>query len=684
MEPTLNQTLLSTLVLSLLAGSAWSATTTPAATTISGIETHNFDAATRAQDDFFRHVNGQWLKGTEIPADRAVWGAFHKLRDDVQPIMRSIIEDAAKNAGKGANPDSQKVGDMYASFMDEKKLEALGLSPLKAEIARIAKLKSRDEIPALIAHLTQIGVNTPYGWFVRQDNKDSTKYVVNIQQAGLGMPERDYYLKTDDKVLAETRAKYQQHIEKILTLAGHKDAADKAAKILALETRLAQVQWTPVENRDPVRSYNKLDFAALDALTPGYQWQPFLDASGIGSKAQYLIVAQPSYLSGFAKVVQDVPLADWKSYFEWALLSDYAGALSKPFVDADFAFKGGVLSGIKENKPRWKRAVGLVEDSLGESLGKAYVDRQFPQQSKARMEQLVGNLLKAFDASVDTLDWMGPATRKEAHDKLAKFSPKIGYPNKWRDYSHLKIVRDDLVGNMIRVSEDNVRFQLAKLGQPIDREEWGMTPQTVNAYYNPEKNEIVFPAAILQPPFFDMKADDAVNYGAIGAVIGHEISHGFDDSGAQYDGNGNLRDWWTKEDREKFAIKGKALAKQYEQYSPLPGYHVNGELTLGENIADNSGLSIAYKAYQLSLGGKPAPVIGGMSGDQRFFMGFAQVWRGKARDAEAISRLKTDPHSPFEFRANGTLKNQNGFYETFGVKPGDKMFLAPEQRVTIW
>lgn len=692
----MNRTLLSTLILGLLATTAITGTafaspnTAPAsapatAGAASGIDTRHADRNVRAQDDFFRHVNGHWLKTVDIPADLSVWGSFHKLRDDVKPQLRAIAEAAANDASKpGASADTRKIGDLYASFMDEKKLDAQGLAPLKDELANIAALKSKDEIPALIARLNRIGVNTPYGYGVRQDNKDSTKYVVNVGQAGLGMPNRDYYLKQDDKVLADTRAKYQRHIEKMLTLAGHKDAASQAKRIVALETKLASVQWTEVENRDPVKSYNKFDFAAMDKLTPGYQWQGFLQASGIGSKTDYLIISQPSYLTGFASAVQELPLADWQAYFGWRVLSDYAEFLSKPFVDEDFAFKGGVLAGIKQNKPRWKRGVAVVDAALGESVGKVYVEKHFPQQSKARMEQLVNNLLLAFKEGVDTLDWMGADTKKEARAKLAKFTPKIGYPSQWRDYSELKIVRGDLVGNMMRVAQNNDLYDLAKLGQPINRAEWHMTPQTVNAYYNPELNEIVFPAAILQPPFFDMHADDAVNYGAIGAVIGHEISHGFDDQGAQFDGDGNLRDWWSKEDREKFAAKGKALAAQYSQYSPVPGYKVNGELTLGENIADNSGLAIAYKAWKISLGGKPSPVINGMTGEQRFFLGFAQVWRGKARDQEAIARLKSDPHSPFEFRANGTLKNQPGFYDTWAVKPGDKMYLAPEQRVTIW
>ena len=404
----------------------------------------------------------------------------------------------------------------------------------------------------------------------------------------------------------------------------------------------------------------------------------------MGAKVDYVIVNQPSYLKGFNEVLAKTDLATWKSYFEWQLVRSYAGYLSKPFVDARFAFYGTALTGVTENRPLWKRGVGVVEGAMGEAVGKQYVQLHFPAERKARMEVLVKNLLAAYRESIDTLDWMGPATKKEAQAKLAKFTPKIGYPNKWRDYSGLGVSRDDIVANMMRAQKFEYQREVAKLGQPIDREEWGMTPQTVNAYYNPAMNEIVFPASILQPPFFDMNADDAVNYGAIGAVIGHEISHGFDDEGSQYDGDGNLRDWWNAEDRSKFKAKTDLLVKQYGAYEPLPGYKVNGELTLGENIGDNSGVAIAYKAYKLSLGGKPAPVIQGLTGDQRFFMGFGQVWRIKMRDAQQIVQVKTDPHAPGKYRANGTMMNQPAFYEAFGVKPGDKMYLAPKDRVIIW
>ena len=654
-----------------------------AGTLSSGIALQYVEPAVRPQDDFFAHLNGKWLKTVEIPADKSSWGAFHQLREDTLPQLRAIIEKAA--AAKGANgSEVQKIGDFYASYMDEARLEQLGITPLNGELAKIAAVKDKAELPALFAHLGRLGVNTPFVFYIHQDAKDSTKYVADLYQAGLGMPDRDYYLKQDDAKLADIRAKYQQHAEKMLAMAGDKNAAANAKAIVELETELAKVQWTKVENRDPVKTYNKVELAKLAELAPGYDWQSWLAASGLKGKADYLIVSQPSYLKGFSEVLNRVPLETWKTYLQLHLVESYANYLSKAFVDERFAFNGTTLSGTPQLEARWKRGVSTLEGSLGEAVGKLYVKEHFPAERKARMEVLVKNLLAAYKSSIDTLDWMSPATKKEAQAKLAKFTPKIGYPNKWKDYSALTVKRDDLAGNVMRSREVEYNRELNKLGKPIDRDEWGMTPQTINAYYNPELNEIVFPAAILQPPFFDAKADDAVNYGGIGAVIGHEISHGFDDQGSQYDGDGNMRNWWTEEDGKKFAEKTKVLINQYAGYSPLPGYNVNGELTLGENIGDNSGLAIAYKAYKLSLKGKKAPVINGLSGDQRFYMGWGQVWRTKMREPAQIAQIKTDPHSPGQYRANGTLKNQPGFYEAFGVKEGDKMYLAPKDRVIIW
>lgn len=681
--------LLSTLTLSLMAAFAVAAepavsATSAAAAPRSGIETQYIDPAVRAQDDFFTYLNGNWLKSTEIPADKSSWGSFAKLRDDVQPQIRAIIEQAQKDKNAKAGSEARKIGDLYASFMDESKRDQLGYKPLTAELAKIRGVKDKKALPALFANLSKLGVNTPYAIYVGQDARESTRYAAHIYQSGLGMPDRDYYLKADDAKLAETKAKYERHVETMLSMIGRKDAPAAAKAIVALETDLAKVQWSKVENRDPVKQYNKVPLSKLDELTPGYDWKSAAAAAGIANKVDYVIVSQPSYLTGFNEVLAKTDLATWKSYLEWQLVNTYANYLSKPFVDANFAFYGTVMTGVTEMRPNWKRGVDLVEGALGEAVGRQYVEQHFPAERKARMEVLVNNLLGAFRQSIDTLDWMGPETKKEAQAKLAKFMPKIGYPNKWRDYAPLTIARNDLVGNVMRSNTVDTRRQIDKLGKPVDRDEWGMTPQTVNAYYNPSLNEIVFPASILQPPFFDMQADDAVNYGAIGAVIGHEISHGFDDEGSQSDGDGNLRDWWTKEDRAKFKAKADMLVKQYGAYTPLPGYPVNGELTLGENIGDNSGVAIAYKAYKLSLNGKPAPVIDGLTGDQRFFMGFAQVWRVKMREAQQIVQVKTDPHSPGKYRANGSLMNQPAFYEAFGVKEGDKMYLPPAERVKIW
>jgi len=688
-----NRYLLSAISVLLASGTALTAQAQQAAPTmtasapavlVSGIDQQTVDNAVRVQDDFYMHVNGTWMKNNEIPADKSVWGSFSILYDNSLTQLRTIVEAASKDANKKAGTEAQKIGDLYDSYMDEKKLEELGLTPLKSEFDKVAALKDKKDIPALIAHFNRVNITAPYDLGVHQDNKDSTKYVVDFSQSGLGLPDRDYYLKKDDAKLKEALGKYQAHITKMLTMAGDKKAAAKAKAIVALETELAKVQWTKVENRDPIKAYNKEDLAKLDGLTPGYTWKPYLTEAGLDGKVTYVIVSQPSYLTGFAKVLKATPLNVWKDYFAWHVLSSNASYLGKAYSDENFAFYGTALNGVPQQQPRWKRAMGLEESAVGEGLGKLYVEQYFPPESKVRMEKLVANLLEAYRRSIDTLDWMSPETKKEAQAKLATFMPKIGYPSKWRDYSTLSIDKGDLIGNVRRASEFEYLRNINKLGQPIDRAEWGMTPQTVNAYYNPEMNEIVFPAAILQPPFFNAQADDAVNYGGIGAVIGHEISHGFDDQGAQYDGAGNLRDWWTKDDHARFAAKTKALVAQYSAYAPVPGYNVNGELTLGENIADNSGLAIAYKAYKLSLGGKEAPVIDGLTGDQRFYYGWAQVWRAKVRENAAIVRIKTDPHSPPRFRGNGTLKNQPGFYDAFGVKEGDAMYLPPDQRVIMW
>jgi putative endopeptidase len=668
---------------------------------VSGVDMQYADHSVRAQDDLYRYLNGKWLDSFQLPSDKGSYGSFAYIDDTTQEQLRGIVEGLAQAAGAGkgtvnangtvngngtadaADAEARKITDLYASFMDETRLDALGLKPLQGELAAIDAISDRSELPALIAHLNRIGAGAPYDFDVNQDARNSLQYAVVIHQSGLGMPDRDYYLK-DDAKLKDVRAKYLAYVGKMLGMAGDAQAGTDAAAILDLETALARVQWTRVDNRDPVKTYNKTAIADLPKLMPAYDWPSYVRSCEIKGKVDSVIISQPSYFNALDQLMATTPLPVWKAYFKWHVLSAAAPYLSRPFVDERFAFNGTVLSGIPENRPRWKRGIALLDIAIGEALGKRYVERYFPPQNKARMEALVRNLLDAYRRDIDTLDWMSPATKKGAQAKLAKLVTKIGYPDKWRDYGTLQISRDDLWGNVVRANEFEYRRNLDKLGKPVDRNEWQMTPQTVNAYYNPPMNEIVFPAAILQPPFFNVQADDAVNYGGIGGVIGHEISHGFDDKGSQYDADGNLRDWFTQADHDKFAVKTRALIAQYNAYEPVPGFHVNGELTLGENIADNSGLAIAYKAYHLSLAGKPAPVIDGLTGDERLYLGWVQVWRGKVREAEAMQRVKTDPHSPPAVRGSAPVVNQEGFYAAFGVKAGDKMYLPPERRVNIW
>jgi predicted metalloendopeptidase len=650
----------------------------------SGIDLQFVDPSVRPQDDLFRHLSAKWLDSVAIPADRARYGSFDELRDATELQLKQIVEGLAQARDLPAGSDERKIADLYNSFMDEGLAETRGLTGLQAEFARIDALSDKRELPTLIGHLSALEVGAPIAFGIEQDARDSTHYAVYLGQAGLGLPDRDYYLKDDHARLKGMRDAYLAHVQRSLTMAGIPDAEQAAARILALETEIARVQWTKVENRDPVKTYNKTEIAKLDGVVSDFDWPAYFAATSVGNKVDYVVVRQPSYFAGFAKLLDSVPLSTWKLYFKWHLIGAFAPYLDKTFVEQNFDFYGKTLRGIPEDRLRWKRGVELVEGSIGEALGRIYAAQHFPPENKAKIHKLVDNLLAAYRQSFKHLDWMGPQTRQQALAKLAKFTPKIGYPDRWRDYAALGVDRADLIGNVMRAREFEFNRQVNKLGQPIDRGEWEMTPQTVNAYYSPEKNEVVFPAAILQPPFFDVNADDAVNYGGIGAVIGHEISHGFDDQGSQYDGDGNLHDWWTKNDHARFDVRTKALVAQYGAYSPLAGYTLNGELTLGENIADNSGLSIAHKAYRFSLAGKPAPMVDGLTGDQRFCLGWAQVWRGKARDAETIRLIKIDPHSPARFRADGTLSNLPAFYSAFDVKPGDKMYLPPKARVHIW
>ena len=535
-------------------------------------------------------------------------------------------------------------------------------------------------MPDLFGRLEREGVGSPIGGAVHQDNRDSTSYVLDMWQSGLGLPDRDYYLEEN---FAQVRAAYLEHVGSMLQRCGV-GTADDAARIVDLETRLAQLHWSQVANRDPVKTYNQYRLGELSDLTPGYDWDAYLRSVGVIDRIETLNIAQPDYAQAYAQMLKEIPLEDWRPYLRWRILSSFTGLLSEETVQASFDFYGKVLRGVPQMRPRWKRGVDLVEGMVGEALGQEYVAEHFPPENKARMLELVDNLLAAFEQSIDGLDWMTDQTKQEAHAKLKMFTAKIGYPDVWKDYSDMRLVPGDLIASVRAARRWHHDYEVNKLGGPVDRHEWHMNPQTVNAYYNPEMNEIVFPAAILQPPFFTMAADDAVNYGAIGAVIGHEISHGFDDQGCQFDGSGNLRNWWSDSDHEAFSDRTKVLVEQYAAYEPVEGYHLNGELTLGENIADVSGLAVAFRAYQLSLGAEPAPVIDGLSGEQRFFVGFTHVWRAKTRPEETIRRVTIDPHSPPEYRVFGTLVNTDAFFDAFDVQPGDGMWRDPVERVRIW
>ena len=648
----------------------------------SGIDRSTFDPAVRPQDDFFRSVNGAWLKATPIPADRSRIGVRTSMRDLTDARLRVLLEEAARTRG---DADAARIGDLYGSFVDEAAVERAGLGALVAELAAIDALTSADALGAAMGRLDRLGVPLPLGYYITLDSRDTSRNLPWLGQSGLLLPDRDYYLVTGDARFAEARAALVAYVARLLALSGAAgDAAADAEAVLALETALARSQWTRVQNRDPLKTYNRMATAALPSLAAGFDWPGYLAASGLAAHTHDIVVRQPSALTGFAALTRSTPLPVWKAYLRSHLLHAYAPMLAKAYVDAHFAFSGKALRGTTADLPRWQRGIALVEHAAGESLGKIYVARHFPPASKARMEALVANLLAAYRESIESLDWMGPATKQEALAKLATFRPKIGYPERWIDYRALEIRRGDLVGNVVRARLFEADRQLAKLSAPVDRDEWRMLPQTINAYYNAPFNEIVFPAGILQPPVFDATADDAVNYGAIGAIIGHEISHGFDDRGSEFDRNGLLRSWWTADDRARFAAKTRVLVEQYSAFSPVPGYTLDGELTLGENIADNSGLAIAYKAYRRSLGGRAAPTIDGMSGDERFFYGYAQARRSKAREPALLAQIKSDPHSPDEFRVNGTMRNHPAFHATFGPRPGDGMYLPPEKRVSIW
>jgi putative endopeptidase len=647
----------------------------------SGIDISAIDAGVRPQDDFWQFANGKWLSRTTIPADRSGWDTFTAVREATQAQLRDVIEGIDPNSPGGDEP--RKLSDFYGAFMDEARVDAAGFDGLRDQLQRIRALNDKAELPALFAQLSRLWVRIPWNLDIYPDEHDATTYVAHLEQGRLGLPDRDYYLK-DDPHFQAVRTAYRGHIVKLLALAGEPAAETGADSIIALETELARLQWTRVQNRDPLKTYNKREVAALPALLTQDDWPSYLAAVGVQPEIKTLIVAQPSYFDGFGAILREAPLQTWRAYLAYNLLSAYAPYLSAPFVAEDFEFEQHTLRGVPEIQPRWKRAVATVDRLISFGLGRLYVERYFPPADKARADELIANLIAAYRESIATLDWMGPETRREALGKLATISPKIGYPATWRDYGGLVVRRDDLAGNVMRARRFDTEFWIAKLGRNVDRAEWRTPPQTVNANYSSSRNEITFPAGILQPPFFDAGADAAANYGGIGVVIGHEISHAFDDQGSRFDAEGNLRNWWTEEDRARFDARTRGLVAQYDAFSPLPGYRVNGALTLGENAADNAGLAIAERAYRLSLRGCPAPVIDGYTGAQRLFISFAQIWHDKLRDAARIERLKIDPHSPGQFRANGSLRNQGAFDDAFAVKPGDAMYLPPEQRISLW
>jgi putative endopeptidase len=646
---------------------------------VPGLDVAGFSRTVGPQQDLFEAVNGEWLKTTQIPADKADYGTFIQLRDRSDERVRGLVEAVA--ADKEASGNAKKIGDYYRSYIDEAAIDKAGLEPVKPWFAQIDAVKDKNELAVLMGRLQGM-VSLPLPVAVGPDDKDPTTYRAQTWQGGLGMPDRDYYLK-DDPRMQKVRDAYQHYIETLLNLAGDAHAKESAQQIYALEKRLAEAQWSRVQNRDPQKIYNPMTVAELMKSAPEFDWPGFFSGASL-PPLDHLTVSQPSYVEALTKIVDGTPVATWQAYLRFHLLDAGAQVLPKPFREARFAYRGQAIAGLTQDQPRWQKGVASLNDALGEAVGQLYVQRYFPPAYKARMQELVGNLLDTYRVSIDHLTWMGPQTKKRAQQKLAMYMKKIGYPDKWRDYSKLEVRDGDAFGNEMRAGRFEYERNAVRAGKPVDRTEWGMNPQTVNAYYNPSFNEIVFPAAILEPPFFDMKADDAVNYGAIGAIIGHEISHGFDDQGSQYDGTGKLDNWWTEADRKAFTKLTSQLVAQYNGYQPIPDHHVNGELTLGENIADLSGLQIAFKAYERTLHGKKSPVIGGLTGEQRFFLSWGQAWREKVREQRALQLLTIDPHSPPQFRADGAAVNNDGFEAAFHVKPGDGMWKPANQRIRIW
>lgn len=647
----------------------------------SGITKKNMDTLVKPGDNFAAYVNGAWMKTAKIPADKASYGAFDMLYDQSQKDVKAIIEEAAKGSNADGS-DEQKIGDCFSSFMNRKDRDAKGITPIQGQMKAIDAIANYNDLAAYFGMANRTGQSIPFNISVYTDFKDPTKYTLITWQGGLGLPEREYYTATDAK-MADIRKKYVAHVEKMLQLGGVANPAESATKIMALETTLATQHMKKEDTRDMMKLYNKYATADLKTLMPDFNWTAMLTKAGV-EKEKNIVVTQVDYIKNLNNIIKNTPIDTWKTYLKWGLINSSASLLTTELDKQNFEFYYKTLSGTEKQEEDWKRGVSTVNGSLGELVGKVYVKKHFSPEAKERMVTMVKNLLKAYAESIKKLDWMSETTKKEALKKVDKFMIKIGYPDKWKDYSKLKIAKNDLYGNAQRATEFEYQRNLDKLGKPVDRTEWGMTPQTVNAYYNPSLNEIVFPAAILQPPFFDLNADDAVNYGAIGAVIGHEIGHGFDDQGSTFDGDGVLKNWWTPADLAAFKTKTNALVEQYSSFKAFPDLNVNGAFTLGENIGDLGGLSIAIKAYKASLNGKEAPVMDGFTGMQRVFLGWGQVWAEKSRDEALRSQIASDPHSPALFRINGVVRNVPEFYEAFKIKPTDSLYLAPEKRVKIW
>lgn len=679
----MNKIQLSLIIFILVLLSACSSTGSVSQATLkSGIDKAGFDLNIRPQDNFYDHVNGTWLKTTEIPSDKSNYSMFGKLADEAEINIRTIIEETSTKRNLGQGSPAQKIRDYYNTYTEQAENPAVNLDGLSSELTMIQNISNHGQLIQVFAELGKIGVSNPLGGYIYSDLKNPDVYEVYLTQSGISLPDRDYYLKDDDN-FSKGRGLYKTYLETLAELSGMQNGRQIAENIVALETEIATHMWTKEKNRDPSARYNLKTFTELQQLAPELDWANFYETAGVPLREKY-IVNQPDYFTNIAKVIVATPIETWKNYLTFKTISQYADVLGKPFYDAQFEFYSRGLSGVEEQRPLWKRAVGSTEAVMGELLGQLYVEKHFKPEAKTRMLTLVDNLKNAYAASIKDLEWMSEETKVQALDKLSKFRTKIGYPDQWKDYSDLEIIAGDIVGNDKRAALFEYNDIINRLGKPVDKEEWGMTPQTVNAYYQPAWNEIVFPAAILQPPFFDLEAEDAVNYGGIGAVIGHEIGHGFDDSGRKYDGEGKLRDWWTDTDAEKFDVRKNKLAAQYDSYVVIDDLTVNGQFTSGENIGDLGGLSIAYKAYKMALGDEAGPVIDGMTADQRVFYGWGQVWRRLYRDAELKRRITTDPHSPARFRGNGAVVNINAFYDAFDVKEGDAMYLAPEERVKIW